>query len=175
MKRIVTVIIVSLTVIGVSPLLFAESSDGVTVEWRDVRKFVDIRTDRGSQQRFEERVFRELGGHLRLEAEKLLGQGQRLVVTVHNLDLAGEVRMNALGQGNFARVIDEPSLVWMEVEYKLFDNQGSAVLHGRDTMRGQRPRGLGMYSRNIRSFDIEKEMISEWVASSLKQQIDGVK
>jgi hypothetical protein len=174
-----SVVMISLPAIVVSLLVLsagnadapAQKQPEVVVEWKDVRSYADIRAGRGNQLRYEQRVFKELGNHIKTESAKLLKEGQQLLVTVHNLDLAGEIRMNAMGPGENMRVVREPTLTMIDLEYKLLDASNKVLISGRDKMRGNRSYRFGSHAMHNRSFNYEKQMISDWLNLKLKPKI----
>ena len=104
-----------------------DDDSNVVVEWSDIRKFVDIRAGSGNQRRFEQHLFKELESHIRAETSALPKNGDRLVVTVHDLDLAGEIEMNSMGLGANARIIREPTLTMIDIEFQLLDASGTII------------------------------------------------
>lgn len=144
-------------------LLWAPGSSAATLqlEWQNPDNFRDIRATNGAQQKFQEQVMSELQAQFQAETDALPAD-QTLVITVEDVDLAGEIEYFHAGYPFGLRVIrrvDSPSLM---LSYELRDASDRLLSSGAD-----RVRHLGFRLDNLRQLDrsplkYEKEMISNW-------------
>ena len=82
-----------LAVFSGTALLMASQVQGaanVEITWENPKEYADVKPSNESRKHFRERVFRKLDEHFVELAEKL-PDGQTLMVTVTDLDLAGQV------------------------------------------------------------------------------------
>jgi hypothetical protein len=155
---------VFLTFLGVSGLAAEQPPPVVTVAWENPDSYVDVRAAYGTQGQFEKRLFAALGAFIEKEAAKILVPGQKLMVTVHNLDMAGFIEMNTLRMGEWLRVVRDPDHVMIEIEHQLVDESGEVISELRKRYTA-RPRSQWSPGNEGRSFQYEKQVIIEWLRS----------
>jgi hypothetical protein len=154
-----------LTLIGAGSLVAEELPPPiVTVTWENPDSYLDVRATIEPQGSFEERLFAALGRFIEVEASKILSPGQKLQVTVHNLDMAGYIERSMLQTGDWIRVVKDLDHVMIEIEHQLVDASGE-VLSELRKMYSKRPRWQRSAATEARSFQYEKQVILEWLRS----------
>lgn len=63
----------------------------VSVKWQNPDKYRDVKSANGIQKRYRQQVLDSLERYLHQELAKVIASGQKVEVTVYNLDLAGDV------------------------------------------------------------------------------------
>src|SRR5687767_9357555 len=111
------------TALSALALIFTSAfSAAATVEftWDDPTKFRDVKETNGNTARFRSRVIRELEEQFRREAEQLPAN-QTLHLTVHDVDLAGDVEYFHEGFPFGLRVIRSVDFPTIDLSYELKD------------------------------------------------------
>jgi hypothetical protein len=94
------------------------------VTWLNPQSYVDIASDDGPQQAFQDSLFSYLDDEFTRQAKRL-PDGSVLNVTVTNFDMAGQMR-----QGRDGNPVREIQALWypqMTVNYQLTDASGAIV------------------------------------------------
>ncbi len=137
----------------------------VDITWQNPEDYSDVRPTNESRKRFRERTFRRLDEYIN-ELSERFPEGQKLEMTVTNLDLAGQVwPASFVGfghSGSDVRLVKRIDIPRMNFSYKLTDASGALVKEGevklkdmgfQDSLRGRLKQETLQY---------EKNMIREW-------------
>ncbi len=129
----------------------------------DPEDFTDISINGASDRASGDIIFSELGRHLAMLAKRHLASGQTLVVTMHDIDLAGVIepwRGPDYGRVRYIRDTHPPRLVF---DYQLLDADGQVVQEGSEkltnlTFRYQITPPLG-----DQTCYFEKQLLTDWM------------
>lgn len=137
----------------------------VNVQWNDTKEYRDIRAVQSSQQRFEQRVIKELEEEFRQEAAKLPAD-QTLNISVTDVNLAGEVEYFYRDYPFGLRVIRNVDFPQLELSYELRDANDQVIKSGDETLQDLGFR-YDTLTRSDRSpLKYEKALIHEWYQQS---------
>lgn len=141
-----------------------ETFTRVEVEWSNPSDYTDIRPANQSRSRFRETTFKHLEKHLEKLAARL-PEGQRLKLTVTNLDLAGQVwpgHMMGLGLSSDVRLINRVDIPRMNFSYELLDGSGAIIRTGEEKLKDMsfQDRAVGRYRNQTLRY--EKTMLKDW-------------
>lgn len=134
----------------------------VQVDWDDPAKFRDIKVTNDSKVRFQERVMEELGDQFRKEAEKLPAD-QTLHVTVHDVDLAGDIEYFHRGYPFGLRVIRNVDFPTIDLSYELKDASDTVIKSGTQKVRDMNFRTPVLTTWKQDPFRYENQLIKDWV------------
>lgn len=158
-------------IMAVAPASAATGKDAspkakVEVVFDHPEKFSDIKESYMDTEKGREAVLSVLKDYLVEEAQAALPADQSLVVTFKDIDLAGDYepwRTNARD----VRIVKDIYPPRMDFSYQVTDASGKVLKEGTERLRD-----LGFMSRmsiNRRDqFSYEKDMISDWVRSTLR-------
>lgn len=159
---------ITIAAFSVSLLFFSATSLAqaeVEITWQDPEKFNDVRSTSESRVKFRERTFEELDEYIN-ELVEDLPKGQKLVMNVTNLDLAGDVlpaSFAGLGQSmSDVRVVKSIYIPRMNFSYQLLSSDGT-VLQEKEV----KLKDMSFLSGHNRFFSndalrYEKNMIADW-------------
>ena len=162
MKKLILGIFSGMLILG-SGQLAAKAE--VDITWQNPEKFRDVKPSNESRKRFRERVFEQLDEYL-LELAEQLPDGHKLLITVNDLDLAGQVwpaSFAGLGHSmSDVRVIKSVDIPRMSFQYKLVDASGAVVQEADVKLKD-----MSFQSRHNHFFDseslrYEKNMLLDW-------------
>ncbi|MFQ3235001.1 MAG: hypothetical protein ACI9C4_000554 [Paraglaciecola sp.] len=151
----------------------AFSQAEVEVTWQNPEEYRDVRPANESRKRFANNTFNKLDGYLGELAESL-PEGQKLLMTVTNLDLAGEVwpaSFVGLGHsGSNVRLIKSIYIPRMTFSYQLLGRTGEVLQQGEEKLKD-----TSFQDRANRFFDseplrYEKNMLRQWFVSTFAQE-----
>ena len=141
----------------------AVASDNVTVIYQDPDNFTDVREN---QSGFTSTYYLDLlKTCLQQTASPLLAPGQKLTITISDIDLAGETR---LGRPDNIRVIKEAFLPRVTLKFRLVDGDGNVVKEGDRRLTDM------AFMQNLRlpganePLYYDKELLKDWVAKEFK-------
>lgn len=142
----------------------------VEVIWVNPSDYSDIRPSNQSRRRFKERTFQDLESHLEKLARRL-PEGQRLKLSVTNLDLAGQVwpaHMAGLGFGSDVRLIERVDIPRMNFNYELLDSTGNVIKAGEEKLKDMafQERAAARYRNETLYY--EKTMIKDWFVDNFE-------
>jgi hypothetical protein len=169
MKKLYIVLISSLLAMLASQS-FAKAD--LEIIWQEPEKYRDVRATNESRKRFREKTFKQLDAYIAQLAEAL-PDGQKLVMTVDDLDLAGEVwpaSFVGFGHGGSeVRLIKAIDIPRMSFTYQLFD-EGGLVIQGSEV----KLKDMSFQHRANRFFDheslrYEKNMLHDWFKKEFPQ------
>lgn len=144
-----------------------EQEAAVKVNWQHPEKYSDIRPSSGSKKAFQKRVISGFDKIWADFAEKLPA-GHRLIVTVKDLDLAGDVNPMYRIDHSDIRVVKEIYFPRMTFDYQLLDRAGQIVAAEQDVkikdigFMNSTPVGMGSTE-----FAYEKQMLKQWFQKTL--------
>ncbi|WP_133468723.1 DUF3016 domain-containing protein [Paraglaciecola marina] len=146
----------------------------VEVQWQNPEKYRDVRPASESRKQFRESTFKKLDAYLQ-ELSSKLPDGSKLLMTVTDLDLAGQVwpaSFTGLGRGSSdIRVIKDVDIPRMTFNYQLMSNTGE-ILKGADVDL----KDMSFLSRTNHRFrrdtlGYEKSMLKRWFDKEFSEQI----
>ena len=141
-----------------------ETSSNVTIAYKDSDKFTDARSSFGFNT--DQNYLDMLSDHLREIAGKKLAAGQKLEITVTDVDLAGEFLPTS--HPDQVRVVKEIFRPRITLEFKLTDAAGVVVKEGKRTLTDLNfMSNLSIIGRNDPLF-YDKEMLTDWVRKEFK-------
>jgi hypothetical protein len=115
-----------------------------------------------SAEAFRQRVFQELGGHLKGLAGTLPAD-QSLHLTVTDLDLAGDMELGTAATGyRKMRMVSEMHPPRISFSFQLHDAAGAVILQGEEQLQGKPLLESGMRAQRDFSFPAEKAMLDAW-------------
>lgn len=176
MKHLITLLCVSALVVSTAsaakspPPPNPEEMKRVEVEWLNPSDYSDIRPSNQSRTRFRETTFKHLEKHLEKLAIRL-PEGQRLKLTVTNLDLAGQVwpgHMIGLGLSSDVRLIKRVDIPRMNFSYELLDESGVVIRAGEEKLKDMafQERAIARYRNETLRY--EKTMLKDWFVNNFE-------
>ncbi len=150
----------------------ASAAAEVSVTWQEPESYQDIRPSNQSRTSFREMVFKDMEAYI-AELAETLPDGQKLSMTVTDLDLAGEVWpasfLGGVG-GADIRLVKPLYIPRMHFSYTLTDATGktlqSADVKLKDMAFMDRGSRINRRSENL---TYEKAMIKDWFEKTLEQ------
>lgn len=152
----------------------AYAAASVEINWKDPESYTDVRPSNESRSGFQKRTFAALEKTFVTLAEAL-PDGQKLTITVTNLDLAGEVWPSSfVGLGQSAasdvRLIKRIDIPRMKFSYTLTDANGAELKSADVSIKD-----MGFMDGINRHFNsdplrYEKAMIEDWFGDELAPQ-----
>lgn len=137
----------------------------VEITWDNPKDYRDVKPTNQSRKRFRENTFAKLDEFVNELAERL-PEGQKLEMTVTDLDLAGQVwpaSFVGLGHGGGdVRLVKSIDIPRMNFSFKLVENDGTLVQEGEVKLKDM------SFQHNLRgrlrhdSLQYEKNMIRDW-------------
>lgn len=161
--------------------LIAEQSDAdvyisdnelqrVSVKWIEPKSFTDVKERNFSNAKYRKHVFSQLEKHLDKLAKEL-PQGQSLMVSVTDVDLAGSFEpasfiglSTSMDNIRIMRNVDIPRL---EFTYQLIDASGKILRSEEVNLKNMNYLYGGSISGRNQSFAHEKKMLSKWFTKSI--------
>lgn len=130
----IRVLIVMLAVFGASaPLASAAEKPQVTVDWTDPSEFSEVKGQGGLSQSNPEAWLGEFASTIRRRANKVLGPGQSLSVTITDVLLAGTVRSGRATGG--VRVVGKNAPPEISLRFTLTAADGQVIDSGDRELR----------------------------------------
>ncbi|WP_457673264.1 DUF3016 domain-containing protein [Thiolapillus sp.] len=131
------------------------------VDWVNPQSYKDVVASEGSQEEFLARTLRELEATIN-ELAASLPDGQKLEMTVTDLDLAGDVKMSgARTQHQDVRVVKDSYPARMKFHYRLLDASGKVLKEGDEKLQS-RTLSASMRTGSSEPLEMEKRMIRGW-------------
>ncbi len=142
-------------------------SDAVSVTWQNTEDYRDVRTANGIKKRYQQRVFDQLERYLHQEIPKVILEDQTIKLTIHNLDLAGDVLPMYIDHQDI-RVIKNIYPPMIDIEYQLLAADGSVIKSKREKVRDI-GFNLGSHaSLRHENLHYEKAMLKKWLRKQFK-------
>ncbi|WP_068546979.1 DUF3016 domain-containing protein [Thalassotalea crassostreae] len=144
---------------------FAVHAAQVEVVWQSADNYRDIKSANEKTSKFQEKVFKELEQHFSELANKL-DQKQTLKITVHDVDLAGDIRYMVGPNNETMRIVRDIDFPKMKFDYQLLDASKNSVKKGSADIKDMGfMTGIKKSLAND-SFHYEKNMIDDWFYST---------
>lgn len=139
--------------------------DNVAVSFQDADKFTDARESFGASS--SQYYLDQLSEHLKKVAGKQLTTGQKLDVTINDIDLAGDfIPGNASTQD--IRVIKEIYIPRVKLTFKLLDAEGKVLKEGARSLSDLNyMSNIGLIDRDQPLF-YDKALLTNWVRQEIK-------
>ena len=144
-------------------LAAAKNPDNVTVTFQDPDSFTDVRENHSTTN--SKYYLDTLHDYLQQTASPLLAPGQKLVITVTNIDLAGE---NMFNQPDMIRVMKDIYSPKMNLKFQLLGADGKVVKEGERKLIDL---DYQMQAGRVGSDEplyYDKQMIKKWVESEFR-------
>ena len=170
MKKLIAIAVTGMLMTSGQAFAAAE----VSVTWDNPKDFTDIRAANESRKRFRERVMKDFDEYFAELAERL-PDGQKLEITVTDVDLAGQVwPASFVGLGNGGsdvRLVKRIDIPRMKFSYKLLDDQQNVVKAADVKLKD-----MGFQDRvnpffKHESLRYEKNMLREWFNDEFPQLV----
>lgn len=144
----------------------AHSKAEVEITWENPKEYTDVKPTNQSRTRFREGVFKKLDEHF-VELAERLPDGQKLAITVTNLDLAGQVWPAAFvglgsGGGSDVRLVKTIDIPRMSFSYILTDSAGVVLKKDDVKIKDMAFQNSARSRFSNDSLRYEKNMIEEW-------------
>ena len=142
-----------------------KKASNVTVTFHESEKFTDARSSFNSET--DEHYLKTLSAHLQKTASRLLPAGQKLEVTINDIDLAGDFIPGRLS-ANDVRVIKEIYIPRVKLSFKVLDADGKVVKEGDRKLSDLNfMMNPGLVDRGEPLF-YDKALLTDWVNKEFK-------
>lgn len=136
----------------------------VTVTFQEPDKFTDAKSTFGMGA--DEGYLDIISEHLQKVAGKQLAQGQKLDITISDIDLAGDIRPEMTPHD--IRVVKSIYIPRMTLSFKLTDASGALVKEGQRKLSDlDFMDSIGLIGRDQPLY-YDKEMLTDWVRREFK-------
>lgn len=143
----------------------------VAVQWSDPAEFTELKF---SGNRWEAQrgnwVF-QLAEHVRKEAGKRLPEGERLEVTINDIDRAGRYEPGRGLHMDSVRIMRDFYPPMMDLTFTRYDAEGNVVAEGERRLRDTMYLSNASITRSSDSLRYEKQMIDDWLRRELGSRI----
>jgi hypothetical protein len=165
-------LIVSLGLL-VSGAAYAANADKsvspVQVTFQAPENFTDVREDYTGSDRGRDAILEQLKDHLVAQAAKYLAAGQRLQITVNDVDLAGDFEPWRGMNFQDVRVVKDIYPPRVSLDFKLLDAEGKVISEGKRQLRDLSfQMTVALPSSDPLRYD--KEMLSNWLRQEFKRR-----
>lgn len=144
-----------------------EKLSRVEVTFGDVEKFTDAADgQRGSDFRREENLD-EIKDYIVRRASSYVPEGQKLSVTITDVDLAGEVEPWRTGRAQDVRIVKDIYIPRIDLEFRLTDASGAVIKEGKRTLKDL-AFNMKLRINNSDPRIYEKGLIDDWLRSEFK-------
>jgi hypothetical protein len=144
-------------------------ASAIEVSFVASEKFTDVKDDHMDSDRGREAVLEQLKEHLVTQGARYLAKGQRLQITVTDVDLAGDFEPWRGINFHDIRIVKDIYPPRVNLEFKLIDAEGKVVSEGKRQLRD-----LGyMTSMAMPTSDplrYDKEMLNDWLRQEFKRR-----
>lgn len=139
----------------------------VTVSWTDPAAFTEIRYSRNRFEAVRGDWVRDIARHIATRAARALGAGERLQVTITDIERAGEFEPGR-GGSDRVRIVRDLYPPRIDLSYELRDASGAVVGSGERSLRDvgflHRQAGTVTSGDPLRH---EKRLVEDWVRQDL--------
>lgn len=139
----------------------------VTVSWTDPAGFTEIRYSRNRFEAVRGDWVRDIARYVATRSARVLDQGERLEVTITDIERAGEFEPGA-GGGDRVRIVRDIYPPRIDLAYELRDVSGNVVASGERSLRDlgflHRQSGTVTGGDPLRH---EKRLVDDWVREDL--------
>ncbi len=143
------------------------TSGPVSVAWSDPAKFTELRHSRNFYEDARGDWLPELAEYLRKRAEPLLGSGERLELTIVDVDRAGDYEPWLGLNHNDTRIVRDIYPPRMTVQFRHFDAGGTVVAEGERKLTDPAFLTNASPINSNDSLRFEKRMIDAWLRREL--------
>lgn len=140
----------------------------VSVAWSDPARFSEFRSSVSRWEASQTHWLQELAEYLRRSAEQLLPPGQRLELTILDVDRAGEYEPSRTPGMQQVRVVRDIYPPRMTVGFRQLDADGRVIAEGTRKLADV---GFLTHASPLQSDDVlrfEKRMIDSWLRSEFR-------
>jgi len=159
----------SLAAAGLALAAPDKPASAIEVTFVASEKFTDVKDDYMDSDRGREAVLGQLKEHLVTHGAKYLAKGQRLQITVTDVDLAGDFEPWRGINFHDIRIVKDIYPPRVNLEFKLVDADGKVVSEGKRQLRD-----LGyLMSMAMPTSDplrYDKEMLNDWLRQEFKRK-----
>ena len=166
-----TILILALAAIGVSSVSPAQTRDSaeprVQVVFVQPEKFRDLGDRYGGGSRAQETYLRELERHIQSRAARLLPEGQRLLVSISDVDMAGAFEPWR-GRSADARIVRDVYPPRIDLGFTLTGVDGAVLKRGERKLRDLALVGSPTASGSD-PLRYEKALLDDWLERELSR------
>lgn len=141
-------------------------SGAVTVDWTDPAEFTDIKHSGNRWEASRGNWVQQLARHLQQSANRELPEGQRLQVTITNIERAGHYEPR-FGAGQDIRVLRDIYPPSISLNFRRYDSNGNLVAEGERRLRDMNYLRRSPTSMRNDSLHYEKRLIDDWARREL--------
>ena len=153
------------------PLVAADNPENSAVEvsYVEPEKFTDVQDSFGASQEPNESYLRQLKEHLQRSGSKRLADGQRLTVTITDIDMAGDFEPWRSPQFQDVRIIKDIYPPRIDLSFQLIDANGQVIAEGERELRDL---SFNMRTTGLPTNDTlrhEKALLDDWLRRELRR------
>lgn len=143
-------------------------ASAIEVNFVAAEKFTDVKDSDMDTERGREALLEQLKDHLVTHGAKYLAKGQRLQITVTDVDLAGDFEPWRGINFHDIRIVKDIYPPRVSLEFKLIDAEGKVVSEGKRQLRDlSYLMSMAMPTSDPLRYD--KEMLSNWLRQEFKR------
>lgn len=152
--------------LAVSAFAVDKKESNVTVSYQDPDKFTDARSSWGTDT--DKGYLEDLSSHIQKTAGRTLPAGQKLEVTIKDIDLAGEF-LPTRPELNTVRIVKEIYTPKISLTFKLTDANGTVIKEGERRLTDLNfMSNISLIDRNQPLYH-DKAMLTEWIRTEFKK------
>ncbi len=136
----------------------AKTTDNVTVKFEEPDRFTDVRENHSSSNSTD--YLDALSNYLQETAAARLGAGQKLVITVTDIDLAGD---NMLGSPDMIRVMKDIYSPKIKLKFQLLGADGKVVKEGERRLNDTNYLTQAGRPGSSEPLYYDKQLLKQWV------------
>ena len=154
---------------GLRVAAFDNNGPRVSVVFFEPAHFTDVRDSypEGSDKG-RDATLAELKSHLEKTAVRYLAPGQKLTITVTDVDLAGDFEPWRGPQWDDVRIVKDIYPPSIELSFQLKDGEGNIVQSGKRTLRDLAFQ-MRLMIDTMDSLRYEKSMLDDWLSTEFRQ------
>lgn len=145
----------------------------VSVAWTDPAGFAEFRFSRNRWAAAQGNWLRDLAEHMRDRAEQVLSAGQRLELTIVDVDLAGDYEPFRDPRMQDARIVRDSYPPRMTVEFRHLDAAGNVIAEGQRQLADLGFLTHGSPARSNDPLRFEKRMVDSWLRNEFSGPADA--
>lgn len=139
----------------------------VTVQWTDPAGFTELRYSNDRWQSQRGNWVESLARHLRQSASRQLSEGERLEVTITDIDLAGQYEPSHGRTNHDVRMLRETTPPKIDLSFRHFSAQGELIAEGERELRDLNYLSRPVVQRRNDSLRHEKRLLDDWLKKEL--------
>ncbi|HEX2101696.1 MAG TPA: DUF3016 domain-containing protein [Candidatus Synoicihabitans sp.] len=151
------------------PLVAADSAPStVEVVYVDQDKFTDVKDRYGANERANPGYLRELKSHVERTAARRLNEGQKLTITITDIDMAGDFEPWRSPQFQDVRIVKDIYPPRVNLSFRLTDAAGAVIAEGERELRDL---SFNMRAPTVPTNDPlrhEKALLDDWLRKELR-------